>query len=82
MTQDLTAELIRFLGRRFPALGEPLGDATPLMDTGAIDSLGILEIVGFLDDQFGIQIDDDDFEPANFATVRSLVALVERKVNA
>lgn len=44
-----------------------------------IDSHGIVELVGFLEDRYGVKVDDDDLLPENFQTVNSVVALVERK---
>jgi len=76
-TRDLLAE---YLSQRFPSLtGKQLDDATPLLEGGAIDSLGILELTSFLDENLGIEISDDDFEPGNFETFGRLMAFVERK---
>jgi acyl carrier protein len=44
-----------------------------------IDSLGIMELISFLEKQYGIKVDDDDIEPENFRSVDSIVEFVERK---
>ena len=50
---------------------------------GMIDSTGIVELVMFLQDRFGITIEDDEVAvPANFDSLGHLVALVEGKLRA
>lgn len=77
---DETRDMIGgFLRERFPALaGQPLADDTPLVGGGAIDSLGILDLVSFLEERLGIVMTDDDFDPANFESFGHLLRFVER----
>lgn len=70
-----------FLVNRFPTLGPELAPDTSLGD-GAIDSLGILEIVNFLDETFDIETTDEDFDEENFESVQSLAQLVRNKTAA
>ncbi|UCF21752.1 MAG: acyl carrier protein [Gemmatimonadota bacterium] len=53
---------------------------TPLLQTGLIDSLGMEELVTFLEAAFGIEVQDDDLLPDNFETVEAIAALIERKL--
>ena len=39
---------------------EGLEDNTSFLDAGIVDSTGILELVDFLDDEFNIEISDDE----------------------
>jgi acyl carrier protein len=50
----------------------PLADETPLLDSGILDSLGLLRLVVYLEEQFGITMDDADLLPENFASVNSI----------
>lgn len=50
-----------------------------LLASDVLDSHGILEIVVFLEERFGIQVADEDLVPENFQSVNSVVAFVERK---
>ncbi len=50
-----------------------------LLESGIIDSLGVMEIVHYLVDRFEIEIDEDDLVPENFRTVRSISELVNIK---
>lgn len=44
-----------------------------------IDSLGIMELISFLEGKYAIKVDDDDIEPENFRSVDSIVEFVARK---
>jgi acyl carrier protein len=61
------------------ALDKPLDDDDQLVESGIIDSLGIMSLLSFLEERFSIQIQSEDLNPENFATVSTLTALVERE---
>lgn len=44
-----------------------------------VDSLAIVELIGFLEDKYRITVTDDDLDAANFSSIDSIVAFVERK---
>ena len=46
---------------------------------GIVDSLGVTQLVGFVEDRYGIQVSDDDLVPANFQTLARIAEFVERK---
>lgn len=50
-----------------------------LLADGIIDSLGIVELINFLESKYAIKVDDDDIDPENFRSVASVVAFVEKK---
>jgi acyl carrier protein len=56
-----------------------LVDSSSFLATGIIDSTGVLEITHFLEDTFGISVDDKDMLPENLDSVDNLVAFVTRK---
>ena len=56
-----------------------LGDEDSLLDAQVIDSLGILELVGYLEDTFAIQVTDDDLTPENFDSIAALARFVSRR---
>lgn len=79
---NVEAEVIAFLGRSPTAAGSaPINRETPLLTSGLLDSLGILELTTFLASRFEIEILDEDFTPANFGTIGDLVSFVVRKRN-
>jgi acyl carrier protein len=75
-------QLITFLRERFPGLPEAFDADAPLLDSGAVDSLGIVEIVAFLEERFGLVLGDDDLSPARFASVSTLLAGFGARVHA
>ena len=52
----------------------PLANDTPLLESGILDSLGLLRLVVFLEEQFGITIGDADLLPEKFASVNTICA--------
>lgn len=57
---------------------ETLDPEEPLVSTGVIDSLGMLRLITFLEERFGLKIGDGDVGDDNFGTLRRLVAFVDR----
>lgn len=49
------------------------------IEAGGMDSLSILHLVAFLEDEFDIRLDNDDLVLDNFATVGAIVRLAESK---
>lgn len=50
----------------------------PLLENGIIDSTGVLEIVLFLEERFGVKVADDQMLPQNFDSVEKIAAFVHR----
>jgi acyl carrier protein len=49
-----------------------------LIEKGLLDSLSILKVVAFCEEQFGVTIPDQEVVPDNLESVRAMAALVER----
>jgi acyl carrier protein len=58
------------------------GDEESLLEAGIIDSTGVLEIVGFLEKTFTIELQDEDLVPENLDSIRNLASFVDRKLAA
>jgi acyl carrier protein len=52
----------------------PLANETSLLESGILDSLGLLRLVVFLEEQFGITLGDADLLPEKFASVNTICA--------
>jgi acyl carrier protein len=50
------------------------------LDKGIIDSTGILELVFFIEQTFGVKIHDDELMPDNLDSVSKIGRFVEKKV--
>jgi len=57
-----------------------LTDDASFLDEGIIDSTGILELVNFIEEDFGIAVEDEELIPENLDSIRNVVAYLERKV--
>jgi acyl carrier protein len=64
------------------------GDSTRLkndesfFETGIIDSLGVLQLVAFIESKFGVRVDDEDLTPENFETFAKMTGFIENKMMA
>jgi acyl carrier protein len=50
-----------------------------LLADGIIDSLGITELIAFLEEKYAIKVDDDDIDAENFRSIDGIAAFVDRK---
>lgn len=58
----------------------PLANDTPLLETGILDSLGLLRLVVFIEARFGVTIGDTDLLPENFTSVETICAYLHARV--
>jgi acyl carrier protein len=61
---------------------QKLAGSASLIDAGIIDSTGVLELVGFLEDRFGIRIADHELLPENLDTIDNVIRFVGEKQSA
>ena len=76
----LNDRIRNFLLEKFPLArkrGVTLQDN--LLESGILDSLGILDLVAFVEQNFGIVLSDDELVPENFQTIERLTAFVQSK---
>jgi acyl carrier protein len=59
---------------------EALDDSTPLIDSGIVDSLGIMKLLAFLEDTFSIRMTEDELIPENFESIHVISILIEKKI--
>ena len=56
-----------------------LENDTSFMDSSLIDSMGILQVTGFIEKNFGIAIADEEFIPVNLDSIDRIAQFVENK---
>lgn len=78
---DIKSTLRAFIEREI-ARGRPFGDDESLLDTGILSSASIIDLIGFLEDRFQLELDDAEFDPDNFETLDAIAALVAAKRGA
>ena len=54
-------------------------DEQSLLDSGIIDSVGVMELVSYLEGEHGLQIQDEELMPENLDSVANLAAFIRRK---
>ncbi len=79
-TTEVREKIRAFLLNRFPAAANlDLDQDASLLDSGVVDSLGILDVVAFLEETFGLEVEDDDLNPENFDTLTALEKFVAER---
>jgi acyl carrier protein len=56
-----------------------LKDDTSFLEEGLMDSTAVLELVTFIEENFGITIDDDDMMPENLDSVNNVIGYLKKK---
>ncbi|WP_224360860.1 acyl carrier protein [Hyalangium versicolor] len=77
---EIHRALWQFITTQFyPGEDFVLGEDTSLIDSGLIDSTGVLELLTFLESEFGITVDDAEVVPENLDSLARITAFVLRK---
>lgn len=81
---DVRVQLREFVVDNFMMgqTGSDLSDSGSLLELGIIDSTGVLELVGFLEETFSIAVEDDDLVPDNLDSIDNLVTYIQKKNNS
>ena len=76
---EIQVALQRFITRHFPvARQHRVGLHDSLVGLGIVDSLGVLEIVTFIEKELGVALSDDDVAPETFESIVTISDLVCR----
>jgi acyl carrier protein len=59
-----------------------VGRDESLLESGTVDSIGVMRLVAFLEATFGITVDEDDLMPDNFDTIAAIAAFVQGRQGA
>ncbi|HOU37049.1 MAG TPA: acyl carrier protein [Candidatus Omnitrophota bacterium] len=80
---DIRKKLREFIKNNF-LLGNDanLTDDDSFMGKGIVDSTGILEVVSFVEDNFGFKLPDEDLMPENLDSINNLVKYVTARTSA
>jgi acyl carrier protein len=84
ITQEQITQTIRkflFENYLFGYDEKEFDDDSSFLDYGVLDSLGILELIAFIEKEFGIEITDMEILPENLDSVNSVSRLVYKKLN-
>lgn len=57
-----------------------INDDTPLLENGLIDSMMILSLIAFLEENYGVLLNEEDLKRENFANIQKIYKLVLTKI--
>lgn len=78
---DIIASLRRFINDNFLYMkpGFVLDDNDSLMKKGVVDSMGVMEVLGFLEESFGVIPEDHEVTEANLGTLTAIARFVAKR---
>lgn len=84
MSDSITSTVSAFLidNFRFGDTSVAIVPDESLIEAGVIDSTGVLELVAFLEERFGIAVEDADIVPENLDSLAAIARYVEQKGGA
>jgi acyl carrier protein len=82
--QDYSIQIREYVAQNllFSDNGFNYSDDTSFLDEGIIDSLGVIELVTFVEKRFGISVLDHELVPDNFDSINKLDAYIQNKLGA
>lgn len=81
---NIRQQIRQFIAENFLFVDEgyDLDDTASFMEEGIVDSMGILELILFIEETFLISVEDDEIEPDNLDSVDNLCNFVMRKTES
>lgn len=83
MAQEIKQQIVDFIVTNFlfDEGEKTLNETESLLETGVIDSTGVLELVAFIEETYQIKIEDEEIMPENLDSVENIVAFVSYKLS-
>ena len=81
---EIESAIRKFIGQNFlyGQGGEALPGTDSFMEKGIVDSTGVLELIAFLEQQFGVTVQDEELIPENLDSVDRVVSFVGGKLRS
>jgi len=81
--EAMRARVRAFIMERFPTVAaRRMTDDDSLLDSGVIDSLGVLDLATFIERELGVQLADDELTAENFESIAALSRFLATKRTA
>lgn len=77
---DFAERLVKFVDAEVSLIDDPIETDTDLLLTGAVDSLGVMSITGWIEDELGFEVDATEITLDNFQTVERTLRYCESKL--
>jgi acyl carrier protein len=82
MEQDIKQQIIDFITSNFLFDAQAsLDEKESLLETGVIDSTGVLELIAFIEETYGIKIEDEEIIPENLDTILDISFFIKQKLS-
>ena len=83
MEQEVKQQIVDFIVTNFlfDEGEKTLNETESLLETGVIDSTGVLELVAFIEETYQIKIEDEEIMPENLDSVENIVTFVSYKLS-
>lgn len=82
-TSPIAQQVREFIVQNFLyGQGRAFNDDDSFLAEGIVDSTGVLQLVAFLEETYGISVEDEDLIPQNLDSVNNVTAYLLRKVNS
>ena len=78
--QSVEQEIRQYIVDNFIFNDRNISDSDSFLEMGIIDSVGILHLIGFLQQRYEIELDDGELIPENLDSVRNVASLIRRKL--
>lgn len=84
MVETVAAEVKAFVVSNFlfGQEGSGLADDQSFLESGVIDSTGLLELVSFVEEKYGISVGDKELVPENLDSLRNISTFIVRKLQS
>lgn len=80
---NLNSNIRTFIIKKFPlARKRQIQDSDALLETGMLDSQGVLEVVAFIEQEYAISVADEDLVPENFQSIDHIANFIQSKATA
>ncbi|MEW6179844.1 MAG: acyl carrier protein [Chloroflexota bacterium] len=81
MSSNIEQQIKEYIAENilFSSDGYPYPEETSFMENGIVDSMNVMEIVAYVEETFGIRVEDREIIPANFDSVKNLANYLRMK---
>jgi acyl carrier protein len=78
-SEDVQREVRLFIEQELRRELGKVTDSESLLEGGILESLGVQELVGFIERRYAIGVTEDELMPENFETIEAIAAFVQRR---
>ena len=83
MDNTIKQQIVEFITTNFlfDETNTSIGDTDSLLETGVIDSTGVLELVAFIEETYGIKVEDEEIIPENLDSINDITFYISSKLS-